>query len=247
MTFPPRFAIARAAIEGNRARLTGPELHHLRNVTRLRPGAVLALLDEDGREYAGRLVELNDADALIAITAVKSAAPARRIILAGALIKAPRMDFLVEKAAELGASELLPLHCARSITQTSAERLARWRRLAVAAAKQSNAPLMEIRPALTVSEMVGKLAPHTLHIICAPDGAPLAHLLSVKPAADLLLAIGPEGDFTAEERAAMLAAGCLPASLGPHRLRSETAALAALSIAAAIGPELRDAVKSANK
>ena len=72
----------------------------------------------------------------------------RRIILAAAIVKGPRMDFVVEKAAELGASELWPLVCARGLVRApGTERLARWRRLALSAAKQSQSPAaMEVRP-----------------------------------------------------------------------------------------------------
>ena len=109
LTRPPRFIIGSAAIIDGLARVTGSELHHLRDVRRLGPGAALELLDEAGTAYIGH-VERFEPDAAV-VTLDGSLTPSRaatRIILASAIIKGPRMDFLVEKAVELGASELWP-------------------------------------------------------------------------------------------------------------------------------------------
>ena len=146
------------------------------------------------------------------------------------------MDFVVEKAAELGASELWPIVCARGLVRLpGAERLARWRRLALAAAKQSqSAAAMEVRSPLGVDDMIRGVPPGTLAVICARGGKPLGEVIRRVLPRGILIAVGPEGDFDDEERAKAANAGFVAAGLGPNRLRSETAALAAVSIAAGL-------------
>jgi 16S rRNA (uracil1498-N3)-methyltransferase len=150
------------------------------------------------------------------------------------------MDFLVEKAAELNAAELWPLMCARSLMPAvSAQRLERWRRLAITAAKQSlSGRVMEIKPAMKVATMVRQVPADALCVVCERETEPLGALIQRKAPRIAVIACGPEGDFDYEERAAMRAAGFAPAGLGRNRLRSETAAIAALSIAAGAFDEL---------
>ena len=237
----PRFAISREAVAGNIARVTGDELHHLRDVMRLRAGDRVTLIADNGEIHEGAIETIEPASATVAIArSLPNPAPRCRLILAPGLIKAPRMDFLVEKAAELGAVELWPLVCARSpAREPGAERLARWKRIAVAAAKQSLAPAtIEIRPPISVAQMLRDALTESLAVACEPGGEPLAAIIRRTRPSALILASGPEGGFDPDERAAMRDAGFVAAALGPNRLRSETAALAALSIAAAALDEI---------
>jgi 16S rRNA (uracil1498-N3)-methyltransferase len=161
-------------------------------------------------------------------------------MLAVGFIKGPRMDFLVEKAAELGATELIPLACNRSVVrEPGPDRIERWRRLATAAAKQSLAPLrMSIRAPLSVAALVEQVPKETFALVCLPQGAALGALLRDTRPGALLLVCGPEGGFDPQEESMMREAGLRPASLGSHRLRTETAALAALSIAVGARDEI---------
>jgi 16S rRNA (uracil1498-N3)-methyltransferase len=231
---PPRFAIAADAIDGRVARLMGDELHHLRDVMRIGLGDAVAIVAGDGTELTGRIARFGTDYAEIEIDGVVERKAARAtLILATAIIKGPRMDFLIEKAAELGTSALWPLECARAVVrEPGKERLARWQRLAIAAAKQSLAPRpMEIRAAISVAEAAREVPKETLAMVCVEGARPLAEVVrSARPRA-MLIACGPEGDFDADEFAAMRAAGFVAVGLGPNRLRSETAALAALSLA----------------
>ena len=146
------------------------------------------------------------------------------------------MDFTVEKAAELGASELWPLVSARGLVrEPGSERIARWRRLAISAAKQSQtASAMEVRAPITVDDLIRSVPPATLTVICSQGAEPISEVIRrVRPRA-ILIAVGPEGDFDDDERAKAANAGFVAAGLGPNRLRSETAALAAVSIAAGL-------------
>jgi 16S rRNA (uracil1498-N3)-methyltransferase len=236
MTRAPRFAIARGAVTGRIARLGGTELHHLRHVMRLKVGAPVSLIDERGIEYSGVITEFEPHHAVVEIAEGREPAHDGRVmILAAAIIKGARMDFLVEKAAELGAAELWPLVCAHSVARAAGpERLARWRRLATAAAKQSLRPHpLEIRHPLSFADLIRGRPQDTLGVICALGAEPLGGVIARMKPRRILIASGPEGDFDRLELDAARQAGFAMAGLGRSRLRSETAALAALSIAGA--------------
>jgi 16S rRNA (uracil1498-N3)-methyltransferase len=234
MSKPPRFMITSEAIVDGAARVTGKELHHLRDVRRLAIGAKLVLIDEAGSAYAGQVERFEPEAAIIGVKGrIAPEQPAARVILAPAIIKGPRMEFLVEKAVELGASELWPLITARGVVRSlSADRRDRWRRLAGAAAKQSMSSAgTRIAEPLTVAAMLAIVLPDWLAILCAQDGDPFARIVRERRPRTIIIACGPEGDFNESERAQMLAAGFVAGALAPYRLRSETAALAALSVA----------------
>lgn len=237
-TSPPRFSISRAPDAAHLALIEGAELHHIRTVLRLPVDSRVSLLDPAGVEYQGTIERYERGCAVIRVESSSPQPPpaSSRIILAAAIVKGPRMDFVVEKAAELGASELWPIVCARGLVRSpGADRLARWGRLALAAAKQSHSPAaMRVRSPIGVDDMVRGLPPRTLAVICAQGGEPLAGVIRrLRPRA-ILIAVGPEGDFDAGERAKAANAGFVAAGLGANRLRSETAALAAVSIAAGL-------------
>ena len=237
----PRFTIEPGALNGGSAHVGGAELHHMRNVMRLGPGGAVRLIASDGRQFAGRIAHFESDRAVIEITGIFEGDRDRAtIILAAAIIKGPRMDFMVEKAAELGAAALWPLACARAVVRNPGiERIARWRRLALAATKQSLSNYaMEIRPPLTVAEAAREVPKETLAVFCTEGGEPLSAVVRRMRPRAILIACGPEGDFDATEYAVMETAGFIAARLGPNRLRSETAALAALSVAAGAVDEI---------
>ncbi len=233
MASPRRFSIARAPDASGLAHVDGAELHHMRTVLRLPLDAPVSLLDPAGVEHRG-VIDRYERDRAVIRVESSSPSPARpQIILAAAIIKGPRMDLIVEKAAELGASELWPLICARGLVRTpGAERVARWRRLALAAAKQSQSTsAMEVRSPVSIDDLIRSVPPETLAVVCAQGSEPLSSVIRRAHPRAILIAVGPEGDFDANERAKAATAGFVAAGLGPNRLRSETAALAAVSIA----------------
>jgi 16S rRNA (uracil1498-N3)-methyltransferase len=231
-----RFVISSAAVKGAVAIVGGAELHHMRDVMRLRAGAQIALFDERGTEYSGTIRNYDAGHAVVEIAAASGvrARAAADLILGAAVIKGPRMDFLVEKAVELGATGLWPVLSERGVVrEVGGERLARWRRLATAAAKQSLAPrAIEIAAPLALADLIRGLKRGRLCVVLRAGAPALGAVLREARQRAILLLCGPEGDFTEEELARLRAAGFVAAGLGERRLRSETAALAALSIAA---------------
>jgi 16S rRNA (uracil1498-N3)-methyltransferase len=229
----PRFAVAGAPQPGEVVRIAGAEAHHMRDVMRLGAGAAITLIDERGAEHAATIERFDRSAAEVKIVSTATVRVRPRLIIAAAVIKGPRMDLIVEKAAELGATELWPAICARGLVrEPGAARLARWRRLAIAASKQSLvAPPMSVAEPATLADLIRRAPRDTLALICAQGAEPMHLILQRKRPAAILIACGPEGDFTAEEARAADGAGFTAAGLGTGRLRSETAAIAALAIA----------------
>lgn len=230
----PRFAIEAPPDSAGMALLGEDETHHMRDVMRLAPGDRVVLVDERGTRYEGAVHEFTRSGAIVRILATDPAPSRPSLVVAAAVIKGPRMDFIVEKAAELGATELRPIVCERCIGRApGAEKVARWRRLAVAASKQSLvAPPMRVGEVETFADSIRSIPSNAAALICVQGGEPIGNLIArTKPEA-VTIATGPEGDFTDREIESALEAGFIAADLGPNRLRSETAAIAAIAIAA---------------
>lgn len=206
----------------------------MRDVMRLQPGAQVTLIDADGMSYSGTIVSYDRDGAAVRIGAAEPARKRPALIVAAAIIKGPRMDLIVEKTAELGATELWPIICARTVGKApGAERTTRWRRLAIAASKQSLVvPPLLVRDAVPFSALLRDVPRGTLALICSGGAEPMGEVLARTRPSELLIASGPEGDFEPVEIESATRAGFVSAGLGPNRLRSETAAIAALAIAA---------------
>jgi 16S rRNA (uracil1498-N3)-methyltransferase len=233
MKTPPRFAIDATPAADGTIHVTGPEAHHIRDVMRITPGETITLIGATGLEYSASLERYLGDGAELRVLATRQSRQRPRLILAQAIIKGPRMDFIVEKAAELGATELWPVVCARGLVRTpGAERHARWNRLAVAACKQSMlAPPMRVREVIDFRGLIRDAPRETLELIGSAGAEAISAIIERTMPRAMLIAIGPEGDFDAKELAEASEAGFVAAGLGPARLRSETAALAALAIA----------------
>lgn len=213
-------------------RIRGDQFHHLCDVLRLAPGARLSIVDEQGACAIGWLTRLERSEAVVTVASLEMPRVRVPLILAAAIIKGPRMDVMVEKAAELGATEFWPLLCTRNqAARPGLERLARWRRLAATAARQSLGDgVMAVTEPLGFEPAVRQVPAGMTAIICEMSAPPLSRVISTVSPNGILIACGPEGDFDPGERELAHSAGLIPAGLGANRLRSETAALAALSI-----------------
>lgn len=224
------------AVRGGAAELAGDAARHLTRVPRVEPGQRYEISDGS----AAWLAEIAEARGprvvFRVIEPVETAKLAVRITLCAALVKFDRLEWMIEKATELGVERIQPVEAARSekgLFQASAKRAERWARIAREAAEQSRrlrAP--EILPAVRLEDCLKARvgAGYRLEEASAP---PLARLLAAEPAVEVRLLVGPEGGWTLEERAAAAQAGWLPASLGPRVLRAETAAIAAVAVVSA--------------
>jgi 16S rRNA (uracil1498-N3)-methyltransferase len=208
--------------------LPAAEVHHARHVLRLRAGDELEVFDGVGHAVRCRL----GADGAPLTPLHHSITPPLpvRLTLAVAVIK-KNMDFLVQKATELGVAAIVPLVTGRTVARPP--RSDRWREIALEACKQcGNNWLPEITAPQPFADWLRAPGNHDVRFVAAlqPDARPVKECLPAKPVSAALLLIGPEGDFTATEYAAARAAGCVPVTLGPLVLRADTAALYALSV-----------------
>jgi 16S rRNA (uracil1498-N3)-methyltransferase len=212
----------------NECIVDGEEFAHLTHVMRRSVGDIIGLVDGAGTGYDVVIEEISQRQARCRILARRERMhePSIHLTLGVAVLKnGANFDFLVEKATELGVSAVVPLVTERTIPHHA--RTERWQKIALAAMKQSGRSVLP-----HVSE------PERLEVFlqrCAPLGVRLLphektkqpHLQDIVPmkVASVAVAIGPEGGFSEEEVELAAAAGFTPVSLGPRRLRAETAAL----------------------
>lgn len=218
--------------------LADSQAHYLKDVLRLAAGeAVLVFNGQDG-EWRGRLAPVGRRSAALQLEAQTRPQSARNDLdYLFAPLKRARLDYMVQKAVEMGVGRLAPV-----ITRhTQAERvnIARMRANAIEAAEQCGVlQLPEIAEPAPLGRALADLAPERLLVFCdedAPVADPVAALAAVAGAASLAVLIGPEGGFAPEEREMLLARPHLVRlALGPRILRADTAAVAALAMVQAV-------------
>lgn len=236
----PRFYCPSPLAAGTIVELPEAVAHHL-HVLRLQAGDALDLFNGDGLAYCAKLASL---DKRRASAAVLTGIPADvelpyAITLAQALPEGSKMDWIVEKAVELGVSAIAPLAAQRSVVRLSGERadkrLAHWHAVVIAASEQCGRNRLAQVAALADLRSWLALPATQPRILLSPRATvSLSTWASQRQAQSATLMVGPEGGFTHDEEAAAEAAGATLLSIGPRVLRTETAGLAALSTLNAI-------------
>jgi len=224
-----RLFVPSALVDGPRVRITGGELRHVRTL-RLGAGAHVCVFDEHGAEHEVRIERLGAraAEALI----LSSRHPRREstldLVLALALLKGAKMDLVVEKATELGVRRIAPFLCRHVMAHGA--RTERWRRIAVAAAKQSSRTRVPVVDAPVPLDTLLATPWPGLRLLAWEEEQERS-LGSLAPAAEaVVVAVGPEGGFAADEVDAARAHGFTTVSLGPRILRAETGAIVAAAL-----------------
>jgi len=225
----PRLFVDEALSEGAAIQLEGGAANYLANVLRLRPGAEVKLFDDRSGEWLAEIAETGRKKVSLAVTAhLRPREPVPDLWLLFAPIKRGRIDWLVEKATELGVARLVPVLTERTMVERF--NLERLRAHSIEAAEQCERTALPqlAEPARLDALLRQWPSERRLYFADESGGAPLASAARPGPAA---LLIGPEGGFTDAERGAI---GSLnqaqPVSLGPRILRADTAALAAVSL-----------------
>lgn len=211
-------------------RLPIDQAHHLRDVLRLEPGTIVELFDSSGNVGCGPLEVGDDGLDVELASFTRASASALRLVIASAVPKGDRADWLVEKLSELGVAEWQPLAAERSVVlPTGRGKADRWTRIAVESAKQSRrAGVMSIGNLVSVEHAMASRDGMMLVASTAPGGDPL-RLVEVD-AQSATVFIGPEGGWTDAELERFAAAKARPISLTATVLRLETAAVAAAAV-----------------
>ena len=202
--------------------IEGVDARHISKVLRMQPGAQLQLVSDDG------------VSALAEITAIDS-----ECVTVQGLAKGEKMEFIIQKAVEMGAYSVVPVAMEHSVVRLdgakAAKKVERWQKIAESAAKQSKRDIIpEVQPVQTMAQMLAAndCATKIIAYECEDKKSLKAALKEAQAKGaltDLLLIIGPEGGISEAELETARAAGAVPVSLGRRILRAETAGLVAIS------------------
>jgi 16S rRNA (uracil1498-N3)-methyltransferase len=224
--------------------IAGSEAHHGRNVLRLQAGDKVVLFDGRGREVTGEIESVEPAGIRLRKLHEAKSSPLRcRITLAQAIPKGKNMDLIVQKAVEIGAAEIAPILSDRTVVrldeESAASKQAKWQTVAIEAAKQCGQNwLPQVQTPQTLAQFFQDHRGFDLQLIGSlqSDAVHLKEILAQFSAehgdrpTNVLMLVGPEGDFTPAELSLARGQGCRPITLGPIVLRVETASIYCLSI-----------------
>ena len=229
----PRFYCPTPLSTGQPLSLPAGAARHVQ-VLRLQPGDVITLFNGEGGEFEATVTRMGRSDVDVDIGAHQAVEreAVRAVHLLAGITANERMDWLVEKATELGVASITPLVAERSVLKLKGERaekkLAHWQGIAVASAEQCGRNRVPpVHAAVTLAEWVKKAPPGERWVLSLSEGTQsLGQMLGAGPVTVLS---GPEGGLSPSEELAALAAGFAPVTLGPRVLRAETAPLAVLA------------------
>ena len=222
--------------------ITGSDAHHLMHVMRAKAGQEVTVVDDEGSVACMEMTAFRE-DAVTLVLKERLAANTEsplELVLAQCLLKADKMDYVVQKAVELGVTEIVPVkshNCVvRYDAKKAAARQARWQKIAEEAAKQcGRTALTEVAPITDLSSLLKENSgtEDTEIVFCYEneDETTVKSCLQAAKGKRLILLIGPEGGFTLDEAQAVQEAGGKAVTLGPRILRAETAAVAAVTVA----------------
>jgi 16S rRNA (uracil1498-N3)-methyltransferase len=211
--------------------------HHAARVLRLREGDSVQIFDGLGNERHGVITELSGKRVVIGnITVIDDDRESPlKVLLAQALTSSEKMDWVIQKATELGVAEIQPIDTERSVAKLSAERttkrLEHWQQVAISACEQCGRnvlPKIHAPMDIMVWLQQNKTITSAKYILL-PEGTASLHD-QTKPQEKVVLLIGAEGGFTQAESATALLCGFTPIRLGARVMRTETAAIAGLSV-----------------
>lgn len=214
--------------------LEGDEAKHLAQVLRIQPDQWITVFDGNGNHAEAKVLSVSKqrVDLMLDLAESKTT-PLPEITLAQAIPKGKNMDWIVQKAVELGVSRIQPLVTRHTIVSPGDEKAEKWRRTALEACKQcAQFTIPAIEDPLSFDQWITKEDPSELKLIASLAENPENFRENLQKYPDLssvTLLIGPEGDFSPEETDAAIDAGFIPVTLGDLVLRVETATIFCLS------------------
>ncbi|WP_166212836.1 16S rRNA (uracil(1498)-N(3))-methyltransferase [Cognatiluteimonas telluris] len=217
---------------------------HLARVLRLQPGDACVLFNGDGHDYAATISAVGKREVRVrvdAAVAVGNESPLRITLVQG-IARGEKMDWILQKATELGVGAVVPVSSERSEVRLDRERadkrLAHWRSVVVAACEQSGrASVPAVAPSQPLAEAMEGLDAQPRYLL-DPQAARAIGALATTPLTGCVLAVGPEGGWSPRDRGLLAQAGFEGLRLGPRVLRTETAGIAAIAVLQALRGDL---------
>ncbi len=221
---------------GGRVLVTGAAANHIMRVLRLRTGDALTVFNGHGGEFGASIEEFHRDSVLVGILEARSVDRESPLVLtlAQGVSRGERMDWILQKSTELGATRIVPVLTERSVVRLDAKQAERklhhWKGIAVAACEQSGRNRVpDIAAPVSIHEFLAGADGDSTRLLLSPTGE-----LGIDALGDVgsgvTVLIGPEGGLTDIEQESALRAGFTPVRMGPRVLRTETAAIAALTI-----------------
>ncbi len=208
-----------------------PNIHKIKDVLRLGPGAEVFVFDGEGREYLCRIKEVKKNSVFIKKEKEqrKEKLPDKRIILGFPLLREQKLDFILQKATELGVSGFCPFICRRGLqVNPNANKLNRWRTIVIEAVRQSERLwIPRVQGVASLDEVAKK--PYQVKLVGSIKGKSI-HSVIDKKWKEIFLIVGPEGDFSAEEVELFKENNFNSVRLSTNTLRTETAAILSVGI-----------------
>ena len=230
---------------GAETQLAPAGAYHVARVLRMREGASLAVFDGSGQEFRAEVVRVAGDDVTVRLgeaTAGATESPLRITLLQG-VSRSERMDWTLQKATELGVATIAPVLTARSVVRLdekqAQKKQSHWHGIVIAACEQcGRSKIPHVAAPVTLREHLANARKEGLRLVLSPSApGSLAGLTSLPNKVELL--IGPEGGLDDDELLAAQKAGFMPVRLGPRVLRTETAAVVALTVLQALWGDLR--------
>ena len=224
--------------------IEGPRLHYVTRVLRLVTGDALEVFDGRGGRFEAKVKIVTAEQAVLLLGARAEAPVARSITIVQGLPKGDKLELVLQKGTELGASAFVPVACARSIVKLDGKeetKRTRWQRIVEVAARQcGRADVPEVALPAPLLKAIDALPGSPALLVLDEEERALPLSVAVSGLGDRPLAfiIGPEGGLERDEVNALISRGAIPVTLGKLVLRTETAALAALAVLRHLDGEL---------
>ena len=228
-------------IKKDNLKITGEEKKHIVSVLRYKEGDSIDVVNGRGHIYRVRITDISKSEIQCKIVSRKPGEnePEIDLSLAQSLCKGHKMDWLIEKATEIGVRSVIPLLTERAVvklgdSKKERTKIDRWRKIATASMKQSlRAFLPDIKPVIHLKRLLPEIRKYDLTLVgsLAADAKNLRDIRQLKKSPKNILAIvGPEAGFSNEELNQLKSAGAIPVSLSKRRLRTETAGIVLSSL-----------------
>ncbi|SHE65193.1 16S rRNA (uracil1498-N3)-methyltransferase [Seinonella peptonophila] len=233
-----RYFVQPTQIVNSHIVIVGDDVHHIKNVMRFQPGDQIICCDEQGADYLAMIETIQPSQIRLNILnqSPSMGEPHTEVVLWQSIPKGDRWDWILQKSTELGVKRIVPVISERTIVKIDNRKLekkqSRWQRIVKEAAEQSHRGMIPlVESVYHFNDLLSALSNQPAWIAYEQGGNSFYQSLKAYPKGEIHLIIGPEGGFTRQEIERAKQAGIKPVTLGKRILRTETAAIAAISCA----------------